>query len=784
MTLLHTSRLALCSLVLSTQLAFGQQSEVLIRAGEHATYSRLVIPAGNGAAWELRSFGREATLMIPGDNISFLTERIFDRIPRTRLLNIDTEISDGNTYVNLSLACDCSVDASIEGNNILLDIKDEAEQSAELVEKPENEGVERPIPRPEEIAESSSPEPDNGVPSDLAERLISQLNKAAEQGIIELNDIDPQLMEETSVPISPPEESLEVSEPLQPIIETLDGLDSVAERMQQELKKASGSDDLNNSVRITIPDELVELDPSNRPIRKNPTKNVVPAEDLSHCIDDELLDVSYWADVRPYSEQVATLQTRVFGEFDEPDPEAVLELARFYIFFGLGTEAKSLLKDVEVDQYQSDILIEIANTVEGKAYLSGGLLDKSAGCSGAVELWRTAALDTEETQPISDTDSLIDRFAELPIEVRRLVGPRLVKSFITRGQRTAANQVFSIIERAAGYHGDQHELRRADLQKLDGEFAEAEKIYWKLVYDNSEVSATAASELVQSMLARNAAIPQNVVSVLQSLAFEFRGTDEGVNLLLTTVRAKAGSNGVAEAISMSLDEIQVNQDNSDIYYEVIDTILSQTSASDLGAVQYLNLIFDNLQLVKGENITDGTKRTVASNVMAAGLPNTALEILQSLANPDSDAVRLIAAEASVRIRDPEIAIELNQAQPNDSSLAELASVALSTLGQHAAALDALKRANVDQNFSSLAFRAGDWLPASKSESRSIQLLSSFMMNSQETNPPASELDVTNPEDAVIQTVAKEEEITLKYASDVETQSSTIRKFLQETIEEM
>ena len=774
----------------------AQQNAVPIRAGAHPTYSRLVIPTANDLAWELRTFGREATLMFPTVDITFLTDRVFDRLPRTRILNLSTEVTAGETFLTLRLACDCDVSANIEGTNLILDVNDqkspepvfetETETDAES-ETANDETIAPPAARPQ----TDTPTTASVTPSNLAERLISQLNKAAEQGIIELNEEPEQKKDNPSLETA----NTEIMEPaelnpeppmnqLQPIEENLDGLEAVAERMRQELEDAPQLSDLGDSVRITIPEEFL-LPESNKPNRKKPVEVVEAEPDpLEHCVEDAFLDVAYWADTRPYSVQAAELKSRVFGEFDEADDEAVLELARFFIFFGLGTEATSLLKDLQLDEYQSEILLELANTVEGNQPISGGVLEKAAGCEGLVTLWRTAALDMSEAQPIADTDSLIDFFSQLPIEVRRMIGPRLVQSFITRGQRTAANRIFAIVERAPGYHGSEHELKRAVLRYLDGDAEAAEQIYWRLVYERSDVAAKAADALVKSMLERGAPIPPNALSVLEALAFEFRGSQQGKDLLLTVIKAKAGSNALSDAIDISLQEIRHNPAVALEYYDAIDAIFKNASTAEVGTIDYLDIVFENMDIIRGENVSDTTKNTIAQEVINSGLPNAAIEILESITQPNPSENNTMSAEIAWKLRQPEIVLALHDQQPDNSVIARLASLAHSSLGQHQEAIEAVQTVVDLQDNSSLAWRAGDWQNAEVSPSDRIRLLAGFMNGRNSETLSDAEIDLSRPLDAIARRLPLEEEVTLKYVKDVEQQSATIRQFLKDTLAEM
>ena len=783
----------------STSWAHAQATSVAIRAGEHPTYSRLVIPTANDLAWELRTSGREAMLIIPDAETTFTTDRVFDRIPRTRLLDVDAEVVANETQLKMRLGCDCSVTANIDGRSIILDINDPDAKSGESDAKEaasnNEETPQRPQPRPEQTATAEAEQADEQAEQrsfDLAQQLISQLSMAAEQGIIELNDdVDEptEVAEQNEVTgetmALAPEEIVEPEPLLEPVEEPLDGLDAVAERIEQELAALEGLAELDPSVRITMPEEFVVPDRTDGMVSKPKELEKEPeVEVMDTCVDGELLDVAYWADERPYSVQVVKLQSLVFGEFDEPDPDAVLRLARFYLYFGLGTEAKSILSDLDVDEFQTELLIELAEIVEGKPHVPGGILDQAAGCSGPVALWRTAAIDEGESQPVSDYSEVIDIFSEYPIYVRRIIGPRLIQSFLTRRQHTAASLVFAIVERAAGYHGDPHELRRADLKHLDGDHEEAENIYWRLVHRNSLVSAEAAKSLVDSMQGRGAQVPNNVISVLEALAFELRGSTQGTELLLAAIVAKAGSKRVPDAVKIALIESQANPDQADAYFGAINSILDDVTVTDMGAYDYADFIYENMDLVTGDKLTDQNKVDIANEFLAIGLPNTTIDILQTLTDPDHPGALQLAAAASLKLRDLNQVIKLWQENPSQTGLTQLAARSHSALGQHQQAL-AISNEDTDATQSPrLAWRAGAWNAAVEADELPLQMLSQFMIQRSSPAPHANDADLTTQEDAIAVSIPAEEKVTLKYAEDVRQQSSVIREFLGSVISDM
>ncbi len=114
------SIIAVLSLLLFSGVATAQT--VVVRSGEHADFSRIVVPVGGLGDWV---FGRveagyELRLKTPG--VALDSSRVFDRIPRTRIADVSTP---GPGRLRLKLGCKCSGDAfAMADGRIVIDISD------------------------------------------------------------------------------------------------------------------------------------------------------------------------------------------------------------------------------------------------------------------------------------------------------------------------------------------------------------------------------------------------------------------------------------------------------------------------------------------------------------------------------------------------------------------------------------------------------------------------------------------------------------------------------------
>jgi hypothetical protein len=92
--------LALCMLCLA---GVASAQTVVVRSGEHGTFTRLTLDLPSRAEWRLEPKPGGARIVFPGSDVDFDITRVFDRINRNRLRAIAPE----RGRLDLGFACDC-----------------------------------------------------------------------------------------------------------------------------------------------------------------------------------------------------------------------------------------------------------------------------------------------------------------------------------------------------------------------------------------------------------------------------------------------------------------------------------------------------------------------------------------------------------------------------------------------------------------------------------------------------------------------------------------------------
>lgn len=780
------------------------QEVISVRAGEHSSYSRLVMQPPT-QLWELQQSGREASLVLSNWSGEFDYSSVFDRIPRTRLLGLTQEAGENQTTLALSLACDCQISVDILGALLVLDIRDavapvrQPKEVRGLSLQPEEQSV-GADPAPEQIpndAGASSVQNDYDLPANqntpvveppedeaLAAWLAERLETAAARGFVELNEVD--LIddaEDTTVSAKPSgalaidstssietansRQSVQPETVLQPKFESIDELESLTGQLRSSLD-AVLDDGSRQSLRVLVPETMkVNRSGLDSPQVRNSREEVT---DTNNCIPEHFLFAPSWVGNGGLSKQIIALRSNYVREFDKPNPETAKKLALLYIASGMGLEAIAIISEMEEPFEKSDLYVEIAEIVEGLPVRGDGVLQAAAGCSGRTALWRTIAVNDAESQPILNDDALVDDFSELPLVLRRVVGPRLVQSLLVRAQVETARRIFSIVDRAAGVHGPAHELLRAQFLEIEGRFDEAKKSYAKLIVGNSFVATDAMVNLVSGMLDRGEKIDPDLLEQLETEAFRNRNLDVGQELRVLEIKARAETASLESALRVVAEMIDEQPERRTHFMKAAAAILANENFEEEQIQDFVSAIYTHWSVVTAPEIQDEARENITDHLYNSGLPNGALVYINSVGIPETNGARNLVNRslfASGKSREAfENAVEMGLSENAEQN--RNAALALSRLERHGEAFDLVRAASLPEpELAEFGWRAGRWEIAQKSENPTIAALAREMLVTSKSNSEEIAVDssASNFLVATYPTIEKSNE-ALKKASSI------------------
>lgn len=669
------SALLAAAAVLVPTLAGAQT--VVARSGEHDGFSRIVLQMPQGAEWSLERGERMAQLTVDQQSLRFDTSKVFERIPRTRLTALEqTEPGGALTF---TLGCDCAVDEFVQsGRFLVIDIADaRPEETApggtDVVEAPAGP-LSLPVlpesslalfkaPAPAADAHDAPSQPAARTTSTAAvsvglnrseERLLEQIDRAMDQGLLE-----PRRRSEADE--SPPADHA--------------GKDA-------ELPMEIQSNQVGLSVRNALDEGLARV-----------RGNDIPAADAPTCLSGKLVAVHDWGTERPFSVQVSDLRALLFGEFDRVNPEAVLGLARLYLYFGFGAEAAGVLDLGRQNDLETRIIEALADIMDGEDTRQPDPFAGQQDCDGDVALWSVLAAGTL-ARPFN-ADAILLAFARLPAHLKSHLGPSLVRRFSDAGETDMASAILIATTRSGNATDPALIFAEASLDRARGNVEGWSGGMSEVVETGSAQAPQALIELVEATWESRGAITPDMPVLLDAYALEYRDAAIGPDLRRARVLALSLAGDVAGA-QVRLAEVHT-EDGPEAHDAALLPFLTLLveRGSDLDFLRYglpqvatggrnlpeelataladrlvgLGFAEPAMALLKApasEAFARERRVLRARAALALNLPNRALVELLGLTGPDADRLK---AEAMVRTGDLRQAAQafLGAGEPEDAA---------------------------------------------------------------------------------------------------------------------
>lgn len=492
--------LLLCLILMASPLA----AQVAIRGGEHAEYTRLVIQLGDFDEIALTQQARVITLEITKPNFDLTTRQTFDRIPRTRISDVDASTSNNRATATIQLACDCPTAAYTLNDGVLvLDIYSESRTP----NTPANASS-IPIQTSYSTAGLQSEQIYLDPVVNAQKDLLRQLTRAVDQGFLSLTS-----KEETTAATDLPD------------------INATMEQLAMMLEQSPGLEVRTALDRPGIVTATPDEDQSNR-----------------FCLPDKALDISSWETAEPFPAQLAALRSRILGEFDEVDIGALDQLVRLYVRFGFGVEARAMMTTFDFDIIDKNLLWDLSFLVEGYIPNPTKFVSNLHGCPSFSGLWYLAGTPNPALPSNEDQVTIINALASIPSDMRSISGDLAVSHLIEIGRYEFANELHSLVARTGNIQSHRFELNSARLMLHSGRIAEGESLLQSLSTMPSVLGADAKVAFVNSLLDRGAVVSAAMRTELGALETLFRNTHIERRVDETLVRVAARNGDLDEAL--------------------------------------------------------------------------------------------------------------------------------------------------------------------------------------------------------------------------------------------
>ena len=724
-------------LIALTLGARASAADIVVEAGEHADFSRLVLQLPQADDW---SFGKvedgyELRLKTVGNQ--FDLTRVFQKIPKSRIAAVTSP--DGFS-VRLKVACDCHADAfEIRNGRIVLDIKDGPPKAESVFEQPLTNAPAEPeaedsIDEPPMISETALDNrtlPVEPQPEDLAQTMPEPaIVPVAEK--LDSKEVD------DSRPISLDTQVLPLfgfgSFPLNPLEAGTDArLDMMENALIHQLGRASsqglillapGSEapeplpkpetgpDQKTTRRADIPPES-ENPPSQHVRIETALDRAAPRQGLDQemtfegreCLPDAYFDVAAWGPEDTRSGLSLAIDRSVLGEFDAPLDAEIEAAVRHYIHLGFGFEAKGLLSAFTAKIDRADILWQLADIVDDPGSGRAIALQTQISCSSMAALW--AVLSVPGLQPGDPVEAaaVLQNFSGLPIHLRQHLGPALAERFLEAGDAATATSIRNMITRNPAVPEAGTSLLQA---RIDAELGKAEaslQQLQKVVSEGGPDAAEALVELIDAKFDAGQEIDPLTSQLAEAFAYENQGTDIGRRLTLTAIRGMIASLRLEVAFEAIKDATGNGGLTPAESVELLNKahLTSAENSNNVDFLRFLRLFGDPTDIPEMRS----ARHAVAARLLELRFSDHVRTLLISEERPPDNEDRVKLAQAALIERKAAVALSYLVGLP-DPEIVGLRAQALEMANQSADAADLYQADGLIVDAARAAWVSGDW----------------------------------------------------------------------------
>lgn len=647
--------------------------------------------------WEVSSVPGRQYITFLGHEEGFDISRVFDTIPRDQL----TDIVQYPSQLELKLSCDCETKFFVEQQQFLVvDIVDgaplpENDSTSEslfvsrnpqsnfmfgelLWSNNENVSLKNNAATARQDASESGEETGHSSVSSLEaeiidstrERLLQGVANAASRGLVRPVFSEPGVLKN------------EISS--HSTVEIYDSSEQPIPESQSEI----GNLRITNSRDIPDGDDAFDL----------MTSGAV-------CMSPDTVQIQNWGNSEQFHLQLSPLREALFSEVDRLDEKKAVELARLYIYFGLGAEAKQVLSLSETLTASNPELMDLADIVDLGFARNPRSVHRFADCDSDLALWAVLAGRTIAEGQVINEDAALTALAKLPSHLRDFIAPALSKRFTELGKTEAASIALRRVDLGRVSSAPDANLAKAKIEQRVGNIKAADKILSELSESNDQESPEALVAYIENRLADMTPVPAEVSLLIESYAFELKESPIGSQLFRAHVIASALSGQFAKALE-ALDEID-HQASPSLEAELQSKIFSVLSINSSDET-FLEIFFTYFPETSRE-LDVITALSTAQRMKNLGFNLISQDILEDIPNSKRNTeTDILEAEVNLDLGQPKNALEV-LTFVTEKKADELRARAYLALGENDRAMESFQAAGMTEPARRAAWLADDWI---------------------------------------------------------------------------
>ncbi|MEO0772839.1 MAG: hypothetical protein AAFZ04_06620 [Pseudomonadota bacterium] len=760
MTLARAWHLIGAALLLLASSGPGWAQTVIVRAGEHADFTRVVfnVPERMEVAITYRDGGID--LQFDRRDLQFETDTVFDFIPTTRLTALDVQTETGTpeieadaglSTVRLSLDCRCDIQIDWAGDRaFVVDIRDETALSAALFPGPEDASSTKPPRDAADFFPDPLPAILGPVPAGPSEVEQAKANPVAQSdtSLNLLSDFGQPSVGSVAFLLADAQDRQQslLSTPAPQPTEYSERLNESQDAILQQIGRAA-TQGLLEPRTSTLPDLPEPDSPSNEPqptpenqtgtvqttrdgvgplnpntVQANPQRNMTISAATSMdqamserlnialgegqtpgCMNPQRVDAAAWAKDERFISQIGDLRSAILGEFDEPSPAAIKKLAQFYIHFGFGAEAKQVMTMLPAEKTPDPVLLAMINILEhghdGQTSALAGYMD----CDPLVAVWSLLSYEKVPGNEPIDPDGIVRGILNFPVHLRAHLGPIVGEKLRVAGYPNSADHIARALLRnedttstAAAFLDTMTDATGPDARPSEASLEE-------VVADNSQPSPEALLKLIDARLSEDALMSEDMALLAGAFATELRDVPMGQDMarayILSLGASGAFDDAFAELTRLSNSApVPRNGTLSDLLGLLAD------KATDPVFLTHTIAAAPSTRF----KLDDTVGNALAARLLSLGFPDQASTFVEPMAQGAAERSRkLIRAEIALKINRPRQA-ELEVLGESGDDVMAIIARARSMAGEHGAAQDIFTGINAAEDAERQAFLGGDW----------------------------------------------------------------------------
>lgn len=660
---------------------------ITVRSGEHGTFTRLALDVPIGTQWELTPRPNGMILSLKMDGVFLDTSKVFSRISKTRI----REIQARGPVLDLLLACNCKVSAFLEQDKMLVvDISDPIEAVTVAPEPSFTTTL------AEDVTEIPPQIPNIGFGYGELLWLDQERTQARERPPI--SSVEPV---ETMLGTSQSPDRSNLDSPRSKYVrqaeaELLMGIGKAATRgliepnlkIVKKNKEHAESESLETHDAMAVTGHEVFGRRENLRVRngmfetQHASNEPGTTEEGFVCPDPKILAMQDWGDDSGFAKQIGFWRAKLVAEFDHIDKNAIVGLARTYLYFGFGAEARSVLSLDDEVASQNDLLLLLADILDSGYGEAENMLLPYTGCDSAFALWSLAAHQSLPSSAEVNADAVLLALNHLPVHLREYLGPILSNRLLEHGDAEAASGVLRTVNRALQEPQADVEMAEANLALDRGELQAAQELLESVVEANATMSPVALIALVDAKLSGNEPISAETATLAAAYAHEQRDTELGPDLRRVHVLARSQSNQFDAAFD-ALDRLRQEDGRSSSHKlrsQVFDLLTKNADDVTFMRFSLLQSQVDISQL--DEDVANG----MADRLLILGFPDLAAPLIRDPAlGSDHRTRRILRARIALASDRPRQA-EAEVIGLHGVDIDHLVAQARSMMGDHSAAI--------------------------------------------------------------------------------------------------